>query len=41
MTFLMSRWNTIALFIVLAAVATALVLAFGAPQAAFAGLRGP
>jgi hypothetical protein len=41
MTFLMSRWNTIALLIVLAAVATALVLVFADPQAAFAAKRGP
>jgi hypothetical protein len=41
MTFLMARWNTITPFIVLASVATALVLAFADPQAAFAGKRSP
>jgi hypothetical protein len=41
MTFLMSRWNTVLPLIVLAAVVTALVLAFVDPQAAFAGRRGP
>jgi hypothetical protein len=41
MSFTVSRWRSIALFIALAVIMAAIAVVFADPQAAFAGLRGP
>jgi hypothetical protein len=41
MSFAVSRWSSVALFIALAVITTAIAVVFADPQAAFAGFRGP